>query len=62
MAETKFKSISLNPLVPVDYDRVDLSDYTDGNPGTVEYYKDGVVVCTLTLTYSGDDLTSVVRS
>jgi hypothetical protein len=44
------------------YDRIDLSNYTGANPGTVVYKSGGNTVATLTLTWSGDNLTSVVRS
>ena len=46
----------------VGWDQIDLSNYTDANPGTVEYTIGGNVVQTLTLTWDGDNLTSVVRS
>lgn len=44
------------------WDAINLSDYTGANPGTIEYLIGGNVVSTLTLTWSGDNLTSIVRS
>jgi hypothetical protein len=44
------------------WDQVLLSNYTGANPGTIQYRIGGQVVSTLTLTWSGDNLTSVTRS
>jgi hypothetical protein len=44
------------------YDRIDLSNYAGANPQTIVYKSSGTTVATLTLTWSGDNLTSVVRS
>jgi hypothetical protein len=58
----KDQSINVaNQLVPVAYDRLDLT-YTGEDVTGVVYYKNGVVVATLTLTYTGTNLTSVVRT
>lgn len=52
---------STTPLVPTDYDTVELSNYNASNdPGTVTYKKAGVAVCTLTLTYDGSNRLSAV--
>ena len=48
--------------VQPSWDRIDLSDYDgNGNPGTVVYTV-GTNTVTLTLTWSGTNLSSVVRS
>ena len=39
-----------------------LSNYTGSNPGTIQYKIGTQVVSTLTLTWSGDNLTSITRS
>ena len=55
----------LNALVPEAFDYIALGSYASGNPGLVEYKSggaSGTLVATLTLTYSGDDLTSVTRT
>jgi hypothetical protein len=44
------------------YDSVYLSNYAGANPQTIVYENGGNVVSTLTLTWSGDNLTSVIRS
>jgi hypothetical protein len=44
------------------WDAINLSDYSGANPGTIEYLIGGNVASTLTLTWDGDNLTSVVRS
>ncbi len=44
------------------YDEIALSDYTGANPGTIEYKKEGTTIRTITLTWSGDNLTNVVWS
>jgi hypothetical protein len=44
------------------YDSIYLSNYTGANPQTIVYKSGGAVVATLTLTWDGDNLTSVVRS
>jgi hypothetical protein len=44
------------------WDQVLLSNYTGANPGTIQYRIGGQVVSTLTLTWIGDNLTSVTRS
>jgi hypothetical protein len=52
-------------LVPSSYDYIALSDYTGANPGTVTYKQGGsggTTVATLTITYSGDNITSVTRT
>lgn len=51
-------------LVPVAHDAIDM-DYTGDNVTEVRYWTGGVggtLVATLTLTYAGDNLTSVERS
>lgn len=51
-------------LAPTDYDYVSLG-YTGANITTVEYKKGGsggTTVATLTLTYSGSNITSITRS
>lgn len=59
--DTASKILSLSALVPNDYDKVHL-DYTGSNPTTITYYRNNYVVCTLTLTYSGSNVTDIVRS
>lgn len=48
-------------LVNQPYDTIEMS-YTDGNLTSAVYKLNSVTVATLTMTYSGTDLTSVVRS
>lgn len=48
-------------LVPAVYNQIDLV-YTGTNVTTVTYKQAGVTVATLTLSYTGDNLTSVVRT
>jgi hypothetical protein len=51
------------PLITSPYDSIGFADYdSNGNPGTITYSNLGDTVATLTLTYSGSDLTSVVRT
>lgn len=59
--DTAEKILSLSALIPNDYDTVNLT-YTGDNPTTITFSRLGNVVCTLTLAYSGSNLTSVVRS
>lgn len=53
-------------LVPDVYDYISLSSYdSNGNPGTVVYKsggESGTTVATLTITYSGTNITSVART
>lgn len=54
----------MNQLVPEEYDAIDLS-YTGNNLTTVEYYTGGLagtLVATLTLSYTGSRLDSVVKT
>ena len=54
-----------NALVPSRYDYVALSNYSGSNPQTIVFKNGGALgatVATLTLTYSGDNLTSVTKS
>lgn len=48
-------------LVPESYDEIGLS-YTGSNLTTVTYKKASATIATLTLTYSGSQLTNVLRS
>lgn len=57
----ELKSVSSSSLVPSDYDEVDLG-YTGSDLTTVTYKKSGSAVATLTLSYSGGNLTNVVKS
>lgn len=59
--DTKDKVINLSALVPVDYDDIQLA-YTGDNPTTITYFRKGVSVCVLTLTYVGDNLVEVSSS
>lgn len=55
--------IQTNTLVPYKYDSVYLSNYdANNNPQTVIYKEDTRTVATLTITYSGTNITSVVRT
>jgi hypothetical protein len=45
-----------------EYNQILLSNYTGANAGTIVYKSGGSIVATLTLTWSGDNLTSVTRS
>lgn len=52
-------------LVPSSYDYIQLSNYVGANPGTIVYKQGGsggTTVATLTITYSGDNITSVTRT
>ena len=50
-------------LIPVNYDSVKNMTYDgSGNLTSLEYWNEGVKLCTLTLTYDGSNLTQVVRS
>lgn len=49
-------------LVPVEYDEINMTYNLDGTLATVTYLKGGSPVAALTLSYSGGNLTSVVRS
>jgi hypothetical protein len=44
-----------------EYDRVDMG-YTGSDMTSVTYKLNGVTVCTLTITYSGGNMTSVVQT
>lgn len=44
------------------YDQIALSNYTGANPGTIQYKKGDYVLRTITLTWSGDNLTNVAWS
>jgi hypothetical protein len=50
----------LGGIVPVGYDSVELDP--PSQPTTITYKKGGDVVAVLTITYSGTDIASVVRS
>ncbi len=59
-----YNIINTSSLVPKLYDYISLT-YTGTNPTTIVYKTggaSGTTVATLTLTYSGDDVTSVTRS
>ena len=58
---SSFKVTDISSRVPADYDEIDLT-YTGDNLTTVEYLKDSAVVATVTLSYSGSQLTNVVWS
>lgn len=53
--------LSLSPLVPAKYDEIVIA-YTGENITQVVYKDAGATVATLDLSYTGDHLTSVVRS
>lgn len=53
--------VSLSPLIPEQYDELELG-YTGDDITQVVYKDGGTTVATLTLGYSGGRLTSVVRS
>ena len=58
------KVVSLSPLVPERYDYISLA-YTGDNVTTVVYKSggaSGTTVATLTLAYSGSNLTSVTKA
>lgn len=62
-----WRVISLNPLIPNDYDDIQLTYVTAGNGvgeiETITYLKDGSNVAILTLSYNGDNkLTRVQRT
>jgi hypothetical protein len=60
-ADGTLKVSTLNSLIPVAYDTVQLS-YTGDNLTSAVFKTGLVTVATLTLSYTGDNLTSVVRS
>jgi hypothetical protein len=41
------------------YDSINLSNYTGSNPGTIEYRLNGSTIRTITLTWDGNNLSSV---
>jgi hypothetical protein len=50
----------ISSLVPKEYDSIELSPANQ--PTTILYKLAGLTVATLTLTYSGSDISSVVRT
>ena len=59
------KVISLSPLIPDKYDYIDLTYNVSGDLTGVTYKtggSGGTTVATLTLEYSGSNLTSVTRT
>ena len=59
--DTAVRVLSLQALVPAEYDEIVLS-YTGANLTGVVYKQATVTVATLTLGYTGANLTSVVRT
>lgn len=53
--------VMFSALVPESYDEIAIA-YTGDDPTTVVYKDNGTTVATLTLAYTGGNLTSVVRS
>lgn len=50
----------ISSLVPKEYDGIELSPANQ--PTTITYKLGGVTVATLTLTYSGSDITTITRT
>jgi hypothetical protein len=59
------RTFSINQLVPEEFDAINLSYDTDSNLTMAEYLTGGTggtAVATLTMTYSGSDMTSVTKT
>lgn len=53
--------LSGGTLVPDRYDEVEMTYAGPGIVETITYSLQGVEICTLTLTYDGDDVTNILR-